>query len=84
MTELRFPLLLRLVGVATVLHACFGLLLGLMTLFIITRTDFSQWTEQHFTKTLPDEVHREVEVYNFDVSKLPEIVSSSELEFWVS
>jgi hypothetical protein len=83
MNEVRFPLLLRIVGITALLHAGLGLFAGLSMMFVVPRIDPEEFNRRDFTQTferMPEELRTGGS--KFDSSVMPKIISSREFRLF--
>jgi hypothetical protein len=78
----RFPLLLRVVGVAAMLLAVMGILSGGFTAFIVMTVDFKQVSEQAFAERLPEKLRRSAEGAKFELLRIRKIISAPEFKLF--
>jgi hypothetical protein len=72
----RFPFLLRVVGIAAILLAVVGILSGGFTAFIMMTADVERLSEQSLVERLPEQLRREAESAKFQVARIRMIISA--------
>ena len=83
MNQVRFPILLGVVGIIAILLAALGILLGGATTYVTMTTDFEQLSEQEFTQGLPEEARKEAQTWNVDLAEIRKIMASKEFRLFV-